>query len=62
VGDEYISMNEAAEFLNVTRLTLYRWAKSGKLKIYKKGRNSIIKKTDAERVKREMEQIRPLYE
>lgn len=62
MNDEYLSVNDALKMLNITRVTLYRWAKSGKLPIYKQGRKSLIKKADAERVKKENEEIRLLYE
>lgn len=62
MDDEYISVNDTLKLLNITRATLYRWAKSGKLPIYKRGRQSLIKKADAERVKKENEEIRPLYD
>lgn len=59
--NEYITINEATELLGVTRVTLYRWAKEHKLMIYKQGRNSLIKKSEAQKVKSELEQIKPLY-
>ncbi|HBF39760.1 MAG TPA: DNA-binding protein [Firmicutes bacterium] len=59
--DEILTMEEAAEFIGVDRTTLYRWAKAGKITIYKKGRNSVIKKADAEKVKAENEELKPLF-
>lgn len=56
----YLTFNDAADFIGVKRTTLYRWAKEHKLTIYKKGRLSYIKKDEAERLKAEYEQIRPL--
>lgn len=56
--DEWLSLNDAAEMLNVHRTTIYRWAKAGKITIYKKMGQSIVKKTDVEKILRE---IKPLY-
>lgn len=60
MNEEYLKLNEAAVFIGVQRVTLYRWAKEHKLTIYKKSRFSYIKKADAERLKAEYEQMRPL--
>jgi excisionase family DNA binding protein len=57
---EYLTLNEAAEFIGVKRVTLYRWAKEHKVTIYKKSRFSYIKKVDAEKLKAEYEEMRPL--
>ena len=60
-NDEYMSIKEATEFLNVNPSTIYRWAKNGRLTLYKKGlRTTLIKRSDAKRIKAENEQIRPL--
>ena len=60
--DEYMSLDDAAQFLKVDRSTLYRWAKIKKLMIYKQGRHSLVKKSDVQRIQKENEEIRPLYE
>ena len=60
MNEEYLKLNEAAEFIGVKRVTLYRWAKEHKLTIYKRSRFSYIKKVDAERLKAEYEQMKPL--
>jgi excisionase family DNA binding protein len=44
--DEWVSINEAVKILNVTRSTIYRWSKSGRLPIYKVVGKSLIKKAD----------------
>ena len=60
-NNEYMSIKEASEFLNVNPSTIYRWAKNGRLSLYKKGlRTTLIKRSDIERMKAENEQIRPL--
>jgi excisionase family DNA binding protein len=60
--DEFISLDEASKICNVTRPALYKWAKAGKITIYKKGRHSLVKKEEIHRIKKENEEIRPLYE
>jgi excisionase family DNA binding protein len=60
LNKEYFTFNDAAEFIGIKRVTLYRWAKEHKLTIYKKGRLSYIKKVEAEKLKAEYEQIKPL--
>jgi excisionase family DNA binding protein len=61
LNDEYITLAQAAEFCQVTRAAIYKWAKAGRLNIYKKGSRSIVKKEDIKRVKAENEVIRSLY-
>lgn len=58
--EEFISIKEAADFIGVERVTIYRWAKAHKITIYKKGRYSYIKKSEAEKVKAENETFKPL--
>lgn len=36
--DEYYTIEEVANLLKVTYLTVYRWIKSGKLEAYKAGK------------------------
>ncbi len=59
--DELITLNEAAEICGFKRENLYRWAKNGRLVIYKKGSRSFVKRADIERIKNENEEIKPLY-
>ncbi len=40
INKEYITREEAARLLNVTIPTLHRYAKAGKIRIYKSGKNS----------------------
>jgi excisionase family DNA binding protein len=63
-NNDYISINEAAEYLGVTRLTIYRWrkAKPPKIKVYKKGNQLLVKKSDIEEIKADRERIKPLDE
>jgi excisionase family DNA binding protein len=61
LSDVYITLDKAAELCQVTRAAIYKWAKTGRLNIYKKGSRSLVKIEDIERVKVENEKIRPLY-
>ncbi len=57
---EYITLNEAAEKCNVTRAAIYSWHKQGKIKLFKKGRYTVVKLSEIEKIKVEREEIRPL--
>ena len=56
--DEWLSLTDAAERLGIHRTTIYRWAKAGKITIYKKMGQSIVKKADIEKI---LNEIKPLY-
>ena len=57
--DEWLTVTEAARFLGVSRSTLYRWSKMGKLPIYRIGiRVSRIKRKDIARM---LEEAKPLH-
>lgn len=47
---EFIKIEEASEMLNVTKMTLRRWDKAGKLKAYRHPINNwrLYKKSDIE--------------
>lgn len=62
--DEYLTIDEAATYLEVTRMTIYRWrkAKPPIVKVYKKGNQLLVKKSDIEEIKAERELIKPLDE
>ena len=36
-ADEWLTVAEACGYLKITRATLYRWAKEGRLRLYKLG-------------------------
>jgi excisionase family DNA binding protein len=57
---EYLFLEEATKILNIDRTTLYRWHKNGRVTLYKKGRRTVIKTSDVERLKTENEDLRPL--
>lgn len=46
--DDWMTINEAIETLEISRATLYRWSKAGKLVIYKKLGKSKVKRQDVE--------------
>jgi len=47
--DEYLTPEEISKLLKVTRLTVYRWIKEGKLKAVKAGRAVRIRREDLEK-------------
>lgn len=57
--EEWVSINEAAEILGITRATIYRWSRSGRLPIYKVVGKSRIKKADIEKL---LTDIKPLHQ
>ena len=50
--NEYIKIEEAAEILNVSKMTLRRWDNAGKLKAYRHPINNwrLYKKSDIEKL------------
>jgi excisionase family DNA binding protein len=60
-GGEYVTADEACGILGVTRRTLDRYADTGRIRKYRRGiRNVVFRRADVERLKRELEEIRPL--
>ena len=58
---EYVTADEACGILGVTRRTLDRYADAGRIRKYRRGiRNVVFRRADVERLKRELEEIRPL--
>lgn len=58
---EYVTADEACDILGVTRRTLDRYAESGRIRKYRRGiRNVVFRRTDVERLKSELEEIRPI--
>ena len=58
---EYVTADEACDILGVTRRTLDRYADSGRIRKYRRGiRNVVLRRADVERLKRELEEIRPI--
>lgn len=50
---EWLTVAEAAEYLRVSRDTIYRWAKQGKLQLYKVGGKATrLRKTDLDALAR----------
>jgi len=58
---EWLTVQEAQERLNVSRSTLYRWAKRGVLPIYKLGFRTVVKAEDVEPMDRRASKPRLLY-
>ena len=61
MAQEWLTIQEAQERLNVARSTLYRWAQRGVLAIYKLGSRTVIKAEDVERMERRASKPRLLY-
>lgn len=56
--DEWLTIQEAMKRLKISRATIYRWAKAGRLTIYQLGpRSSRIKRDDIERLEREAQRL-----
>ena len=50
---QFLLLHEAQRELGVSRMTLWRWERQGKLTTYRIGREVLIEKAEVERVKRE---------
>ena len=50
IRDHYLTMKQAAEARKVTRITIWRWIKAGKLPAEKVGREVLIRKQDLRRL------------
>lgn len=49
--DEYVNVSKAAKMLGVSRSTFYRWAREGKITVYKPSdRTSRVKVSDIEKL------------
>ncbi len=48
--EEWLTINEAIEMLEISRATIYRWSKSGILPIYTKLGKSRVKKEDVQKL------------
>ena len=53
VREEYYTLAEVLEIVGVTRMSVWKWRRSGRLKTYPLGRETLIKKADIERICRE---------
>jgi excisionase family DNA binding protein len=51
IKDNYFTLSEAANELNVTRQTVFRWIKNGKITSEKVGRETLIEKAEIFRYK-----------
>jgi excisionase family DNA binding protein len=60
---EYVTADEACNILGVTRRTLDRYADAGRIRKYRRGiRNVVFRRIDVERLRRELEEVRPIDE
>jgi len=51
--NELLTINEVIKIAKVSRVTIYNWMTSGKLRAYKLGKGVRIKKTDLEKLMKE---------
>lgn len=59
---ELITRNEASELLNVTTKSLDRYIKQNKVPTFiNKSRNILIKKTEVEKMKPEVEKVKEIF-
>lgn len=56
--EEWLTIEEASKILGVSKVSIYRWSKSGELPIYKVVHKSRVKKSDVERI---LADIKPLH-
>ncbi len=47
---EWLTVEEVAQYLKVSKTTVYRWTEEGRLKKYKAGRFNRYKKSDVDQV------------
>ena len=60
-GGEYVTADDACDILGVKRRTLDRYVDAGRIQKYRRGIRSVVfKRVDVERLKRELEEVRPV--
>jgi len=50
IGLEWLTVEDVAQYLKVSKTTVYRWTKEGTLKKYKVGRYNRYKKSELDQV------------
>ena len=58
---KWLSEKEAQEYLGVSRSTLYRWQKEGKLKVYKLGRQRRYRQKDLDALLEPYSGVGPIH-
>jgi excisionase family DNA binding protein len=59
-SEEYLNPEEAGALLGISRRTLERYANAGRIRKYRRGiRNVLFKRSEVEKLKDELSQIRP---
>jgi excisionase family DNA binding protein len=48
--DEILTVREVAEYLKLSRTTVWRWFKEGKLQAFKLGRSWRVRRSELERI------------
>jgi len=52
--DEILTVREVAEYLKLSRTTIWRWRNEGKLQAFKVGRGWRIRRSELERITRNL--------
>ena len=50
VVDEILTVREVAKYLKLSRTTVWRWVKEGKLRAFKLGRSWRVRRSELERI------------
>lgn len=58
-GDEYLSPEEASSMLGVSRRTIERYVKEGRIQRYRRGVRVLFKRSDVERLRQQLDEPRP---
>lgn len=48
--DEILTVKEVADYLKISRTTVWRWCQAGRLTAFKAGRNWRVRRSDVERL------------
>lgn len=57
-NEEYLTLEEAAAIIGRSRRTLERYTKEGRIKRYRRGFSVLYKRSDVERLNKELNEIR----
>jgi len=58
-GEEYLSPEEASSMLGISRRTLERYAKEGRIQRYRRGMRVLFKQSDVEKLRQQMDEPQP---
>lgn len=58
-GEEYLSPEEASSALGVSRRTLERYAKDGRIQRYRRGMRVLFKREDVDQLRQRLDEPQP---